>query len=166
MLLLHCQRNNNRKIIFNDKTDKITKSAVEVINKRSNLEKGDILFSGIGTIGKVALVDIKTDNWNCSESVYLLKPNISKVMPKYLLYYFRCQNFQNLLNNTSIGSTLKGVRKEVLLNIKIVVPPLSRQREIVEILDKFDTLVNNISKGLPREIELRKSSMSIIGRGY
>ena len=35
-------------------------------------------------------------------------------------------------------------------------PPLSVQNYIVEKLDKFDTLVNDISTGLPREIELRK----------
>ena len=35
-------------------------------------------------------------------------------------------------------------------------PPLSEQRRIVEILDRFDTLTNSISEGLPREIALRR----------
>lgn len=35
-------------------------------------------------------------------------------------------------------------------------PPLSEQERIVEILDKFDTLTNSISEGLPLEIQLRK----------
>ena len=39
--------------------------------------------------------------------------------------------------------------------IKIVIPPLSVQEKIVAILDKFDTLVNDILQGLPAEIELR-----------
>ncbi|MCD8107231.1 MAG: restriction endonuclease subunit S [Oscillospiraceae bacterium] len=34
--------------------------------------------------------------------------------------------------------------------------PLEIQREIVHILDKFNTLTTSISEGLPREIELRK----------
>jgi len=44
-------------------------------------------------------------------------------------------------------------------NIKktlIPLPPLSEQRRIVEILDRFDTLTNSISEGLPREIALRR----------
>ena len=38
----------------------------------------------------------------------------------------------------------------------IPLPPLSEQERIVEILDKFDTLTNSISEGLPLEIQLRK----------
>ena len=52
-------------------TDKITEKAKLIINNRSKLSKGDILFSGIGTIGKVAYVNIPTDNWTCS-SLFLL----------------------------------------------------------------------------------------------
>lgn len=40
--------------------------------------------------------------------------------------------------------------------IKIPVPPIKVQEHIVSILDKFDTLVNDISQGLPKEIELRQ----------
>ncbi|MGQ7199153.1 restriction endonuclease subunit S, partial [Escherichia sp. HC-TM1] len=44
-----------------------------------------------------------------------------------------------------------------ILNAPIVlVPPLQEQARIVEILDKFDTLTNSITEGLPREIELRQ----------
>ena len=40
--------------------------------------------------------------------------------------------------------------------IKIPVPSLQTQQKVVDILDKFDTLVNSITEGLPREIELRR----------
>ena len=41
-------------------------------------------------------------------------------------------------------------------NYKIPLPPLEVQNHIVKILDKFDTLVNDLSQGLPKEIELRQ----------
>ena len=41
-------------------------------------------------------------------------------------------------------------------NIEIPVPPLPVQEEIVRILDKFSTLVADISEGLPAEIEARR----------
>ncbi len=44
----------------------------------------------------------------------------------------------------------------ILSKIKIPIPPLSEQKRIVTILDKFDTLTTSISEGLPKEIELRK----------
>ena len=41
-------------------------------------------------------------------------------------------------------------------NFKIPVPPFEEQERIVSILDRFDTLCNDITTGLPAEIEARK----------
>jgi type I restriction enzyme S subunit len=41
-------------------------------------------------------------------------------------------------------------------NYKIPIPPLEEQNRIVAILDKFDALVNDISVGLPAEINMRR----------
>ena len=43
-----------------------------------------------------------------------------------------------------------------LLKIKILLPEFIVQNYIVSILDKFDTLINDLTKGLPKEIELRQ----------
>ena len=51
---------------------------------------------------------------------------------------------------------ISAVNAKGLSKIEIPVPPLSEQERIVSILDKFDTLVNSISEGLPKEIELRR----------
>lgn len=65
----------NNTIYLDDKCDKVDDDAIEKINKRSDLKTGDILFSGIGTIGRVSLIDIPTNNWNVSESVFTLRTN-------------------------------------------------------------------------------------------
>ena len=44
----------------------------------------------------------------------------------------------------------------MIKDLKILLPPLSEQQRIANILDKFDTLVNSISEGLPKEIALRR----------
>jgi type I restriction enzyme S subunit len=44
----------------------------------------------------------------------------------------------------------------MIRNYRIPIPPLSEQKKIVSILDKFDALVNDISIGLPAEIEARR----------
>ena len=41
-------------------------------------------------------------------------------------------------------------------SIKILIPPIEVQEHVVSILDKFDDLVHNTLKGIPKEIELRK----------
>ena len=128
------------KILFSDKTDKINNDALKVISNRSNLEINDVLFSGIGTIGKVALVDIPVDNWNVSESVFLLKPIQQIVLPKFLMYILNSNNIKQQYEGQSVGSTLKGVRMGVLSKLFIPIPPLPIQQEIVNILDKFTAL--------------------------
>ena len=47
------------------------------------------------------------------------------------------------------------VNKSDLVQLKIPVPSVEKQKRIVAILDKFDALTNSITEGLPREIELR-----------
>ena len=44
----------------------------------------------------------------------------------------------------------------IIKNYPILLPPLEEQERIVAILDRFDKLCNDISQGLPAEIEARK----------
>lgn len=82
------------KIVFSDKTGKIDANAWQKIQVRSCLEKGDVLLSMIGTIGKVAVVDIETNNWNCSHNILLLKPNKKMVTSWYLKYILNLNLFR------------------------------------------------------------------------
>jgi type I restriction enzyme S subunit len=144
------------KICFSEKTDKINDKALQIIQTRSKLEIDDILFSGIGTIGKVALVDIHTHNWNCSESLFLIKSNKKIIAPKFLVYILRSDDVKEQYTNKSIGSTLKGVRMGTLYDLQIPIPPLEVQAEIVRILDKFTELTTEITAELNTELILRK----------
>ena len=46
--------------------------------------------------------------------------------------------------------------KDAIMKYRVPIPSFDEQTRIVTILDKFDTLTNSISEGLPREIELRQ----------
>ena len=48
------------------------------------------------------------------------------------------------------------MRKADILNISIAIPTIREQKRITEILDRFDTLCNDLSTGLPAEIEARQ----------
>ena len=54
------------------------------------------------------------------------------------------------------GTKVTDVSATDLAKFQIPIPPLKEQERIVSILDKFDTLTNSISEGLPKEIKLRK----------
>jgi len=134
------------KVVFSDSTDKISKKAKEIINNRSKLEKGDILFSGIGTIGKVAYVDFPTTNWDCSESVFVIKPLEKEFSGKFLSYILSSNIAKNQYERGASGAIMKGVRKATLENLHIPVPTLSEQQRIVGILDTFTASIDNLKE--------------------
>ena len=54
------------------------------------------------------------------------------------------------------GGAQPKLNQKNLNKIEIPLPPLDEQKRIVAILDRFDTLCNDISAGLPAEIEARQ----------
>ena len=76
--------------------------------------------------------------------------------PKFIGYMFQTENFNTFKHKYAQGAKVLRVHNKHLENFQIPLPPLEVQNEIVEILDKFDTLANDLSAGLPAEIEARK----------
>ena len=144
------------KIVFSNKTDKINDIALSLCNNRSNLEVGDVLFSGTGTIGETAVIDEQPTNWNIKEGVYAVKPDSSKVLSRYLHYAFMCSSVRKAYGARIFGGTVKSISMKDLLKVKIPLPQLAEQKRIVEILDKFDALCNDATAGLAAEIAARK----------
>lgn len=77
------------------------------------------------------------------------------VIPKYYFYYMKT-TFLSYIEKTSFHSSVTSIRRPMLNNYPVPVPPLEEQERIVKILDRFDALCNDISSGLPAEIEMRK----------
>lgn len=72
----------------------------------------------------------------------------------YVYYYLKnCQ--QKFISEQQTGS-IPAVSKKQVVSFQIPIPPLAEQERIVAILDKFDALVNDISDGLPAEINARR----------
>lgn len=80
--------------------------------------------------------------------LYMNNTEENNVLFKYVYYYMQTINY----------SSKKHGRKWLshYAKINIPIPPLEIQKEIVDILDKFNTITNNISEGLPKEIEQRQ----------
>ena len=78
------------------------------------------------------------------------------ILPKYLVYFTLTLDFFTQKKRLAKGAKVIDVSAKDLAKIVLPLPPLSEQRRIVDILDRFDTLTNSISEGLPREIALRR----------
>ena len=75
---------------------------------------------------------------------------------KYLSYYFHTAMFFAQKRKLAHGTKVIEVTPNSLNNILIPLPTIEQQQRIVDILDRFDKLCNDISEGLPAEIEARQ----------
>ena len=141
---------------FTEKTDRINDEALRLCNNRSNLEVGDVLFSGTGTIGEMYVIEEEPTNWNIKEGVYALKPNPARVLSKYLKYFLSTKQMQDRFEMLAEGGTVKSISMKKMDAMMIKLPSLEDQGKIVSILDRFDILCNDLSSGLPAEIEARQ----------
>ncbi len=144
------------RIVPTDKTDRINDEALALCNNRSNLEIGDVLFSGTGTIGETAVIMEEPRNWNIKEGVYAIKPNQEIILPKYLRYLLTATYIKTTYMKKVAGGTVKSIPMGEMRKLQIPVPSINEQERIVVALDRFDDLCNNLSAGLPAEIEARK----------
>ena len=74
---------------------------------------------------------------------------------KYLYYYY-LKNEIEYFKNKAIHGRMPQISNGITDDYSFYLPPIEIQNKIVNILDNFETLVNDIKQGLPREIELRQ----------
>ena len=99
----------------------------------------------------------KADNeGGASADVLVIRRTTRLLIPGYLYHLLADDRFFSYDMQHAKGAKMPRGNKEKILDYVLPLPPLSEQRRIVEILDRFDTLTNSISEGLPREITLRR----------
>jgi len=136
----------------------ITRKLFDEYKAKYNYPKvGEVLISASGTIGRAVIFDGQ-DAYFQDSNIIWIENDERKILNKYLFYFYQVADW-----NPSDGGVIKRLYNENLKRVKIPVPyptdpekSLAEQARIVTILDKFDTLTNSISEGLPREIALRQ----------
>lgn len=124
--------------------------------KRSKLFKNDLLYTYVGTVGQVGLVD-EDDKYYLAPNVALIRVNNEdELLPQYLTQFLLSGHLKYQLFLLSNNSTLKNITMTNIREFQIPVPSLTEQERIVKILDKYDTLTTSLTSGLPAEIKLRK----------
>lgn len=88
--------------------------------------------------------------------IWRLEFDETLLLKKYL-YYFLLNEVEAIKSSpTTTKSTMMHISMKEMKKRMVPVPPIEVQQRIVDILDKFDALVNDISQGLPAEIEARR----------
>ena len=109
-------------------------------------DKPTVLIPRKGTITNIFYLE--EPFWNV-DTIYYTEINTTQILPKYFFHFMKTVDLAKL----DTGSGRPSLTQAILNEIPIFVPPLEQQQRIVSILDKFETLTNSITEGLPLAIE-------------
>ncbi|MDY5717570.1 MAG: restriction endonuclease subunit S, partial [Selenomonas sp.] len=84
------------------------------------------------------------------------KNNIDVMLSKFMYYVLSDERFFIYDDNNSKGAKMPRGNKKVIMEYEFYLPTIEKQKSIISILDRFDTLCNDMSAGLPAEIEARQ----------
>lgn len=113
-----------------------------------------LLVATSATIGEHALITVPHLSNQRFTSLSLKMEYIEKLNIRFLYYY--CFHLDQWCKNNIIKSSFASVDMGGFKKFMFPLPTLAEQERIVAILDKFDALVNDISSGLPAELEMRR----------
>lgn len=114
-----------------------------------SIRKGDVFVTPSSEtkdeIGISAVAEEDIPNAVYSYHTMRLRPrSFSEILPEYLMYLFRSSSMQSQISSRSQGITRYGLTLPSWRSLRVPIPPLSVQEEIVRILDTFAELVENL----------------------
>ena len=135
----------------------LKKEDFEKENLRTNLNRGDVLLTIVGTVGRTAIITDET-NITLQRSVAVLKPT-KEINSIYLVGAINSDDVIRQLNKGAKGVAQKGIYLNDIKKILIAVPPIELQNQFAEIVKQIDKQKFEIENSLKEMQELYESLM-------
>ncbi len=144
----------NGQVILDELCDYINNDALQIIQNRSKLKKGDILFPSIGVDNLSFLIREYPQNWNINESIFAITPNNKLIESEYLLWLLNSTVVSEQLDAFSTGSTFRSIKQNQLNKLVVAIPNgINEQEKIATYLDKKTEKIDSIIKSLEDQKE-------------
>ena len=127
---------------------------------RSKLYINDVLFSYVGTVGEVALIE-ENDKFHLAPNVAKITFNDS-IFPKFALQYLMSSNMKNEINKYVTTTSQPALSMENIRKIKMIVPTKKEQEKIASILLVVDEQIKKIDALIEKNKELKKGLMQTL----
>ena len=124
---------------------RVSESVYKQRIQRGAPQANDLIFAREAPAGNVALVQ-ENQTVCLGQRTVLIRPNVQKVNPRYLVYYLLSPKPQYELLGTANGATVAHVNLPAIRNLKIELPEKSVQDKIGTILVSYDDLIENNQK--------------------
>ncbi len=126
----------------------------EGATKSRYLKKGDFILSNSMSFGRPYILNIDGcihDGWI---SMYGFEEHLDQ---DYLYYVLRSESVQTFWTaKANSGGAVSNLNSDIVRKTLIPIPSMAEQKRIASILDRFDRLTNDLTSGLPAEIEKRR----------
>ena len=156
-MMLSSQNIINNSINY-DNVRYLKKEDFEKENRRTDLQKGDVLLTIVGTVGRTAIIT-EESNIVLQRSVAVIKPN-TEINSVYLVEALNSESVINQLNKGAKGVAQKGIYLNDLKKIIIKVPPIELQNQFADFVNKINKQKFILGKSLKETEELKKSLMN------
>ena len=140
--------------ILQNRAGKTVSNCVPTTGILTAYKKDNILIGNIRPYLKK--IWFATNEGGTNGDVLVIQCNDTIAFPKYLYYVLASDSFFNYDNSHAKGAKMPRGDKAAVMQYSFSIPSLEKQAEIVSILDRFDALCNDLSSGLPAEIEARR----------
>ena len=110
---------------------------------RHMISYGDILYARRGDVGKCAFTKQNQEGWLCGTGCLRVTINPDMANPKFVFFQLQKQETLGWITNHAIGSTMLNLNTTILSNAPVEIPSLRIQNRIVEILSRYDSLLEN-----------------------
>ena len=121
---------------------RVSESVYKQRIQRGAPRANDLIFAREAPAGNVALVQ-ENQTVCLGQRTVLIRPNVQKVNPQYLVYYLLSPKPQYELLGTANGATVAHINLPAIRNLKIELPEKSVQDKIGTILVTYDDLIEN-----------------------
>ena len=116
----------------------ISETIYEKIMTRGIPKANDVLFTTEGPLGNVCRVPSHYTKFCVGQRIITLQPKVEVLISEYLEYALLTEDFQNKVIQQSTGSTVKGIRSKLFLELSIPIPPLELQKHFKNELIHLD----------------------------
>ncbi|EPP4133949.1 restriction endonuclease subunit S [Vibrio vulnificus] len=151
-----------------DNVDYVGEEEYQKLRKRCDPNKGDILISCSGSVGRISLVDAD-DKYVMVRSAALVKVIADFLLNSYLVYVLQSPELQKRIEESSKSTAQSNLFLGPIKELEIPLPSIEEQKEIVRLVDQYfafaDTIEVQVKKAQARVDNLTQSILAKAFRG-
>lgn len=117
-------------------------------------EKGDVLISAAGTVGKTVIFDGK-DSYFQDSNIVWLKVDKNAIDRKFLWWFYRSYPWEALE-----GTTIQRLYNSIILKTEIHLPDKPEQEIIARTLSQFDAYIDDLAELIEKKRGIRDGAIN------